>query len=201
MTDKETPLGYDEIEENVNTLKVKLMKDSTPLYQTLYSAVNSCPIDELTWKDPLASQVISNKSSIVENLSPNLKRHFWYKLFIIKKITHNGTWKESEKNISDIVKGAFTLLEEIWVNPTFNSDLARLLNEGTYQSTVIFLSIREILKNLPFGLFSFISTSERQSVVSSNRKGDGNIGRKPDIMYVIRYLDVFFKIMYGSRHL
>ncbi|CAJ0844731.1 6364_t:CDS:1, partial [Entrophospora sp. SA101] len=38
MTDKETPLGYDEIEENVNTLKVKLMKDSTPLYQTLYSA-------------------------------------------------------------------------------------------------------------------------------------------------------------------
>ncbi|CAJ0769354.1 2600_t:CDS:2 [Entrophospora sp. SA101] len=111
MTDKETPLGYDEIEENVNTLKVKLMKDSTPLYQTLYSAVNSCPIDELTWKDPLAN----------------------------------------------IVKGAFTLLEEIWVNPTFNSDLARLLNEGTYQSTVIFLSIREILKNLPFGLFSFIS--------------------------------------------
>ncbi|RHZ81018.1 hypothetical protein Glove_128g5 [Diversispora epigaea] len=102
--------------------------------------------------------------------------------------------KYIDEKLSDTVKEIFALLKDIWINPAFNSDLAKSLNEGTYQSTVIFLSIWAILKNLPFGLSSFISTSERQSIASADRKG--KIGRKPDIMYVVKYLNVFFEIMY-----
>ena len=70
------------------------------------------------------------------------------------------------------------------------------LNKGTYQSTVILLSIRVTLKNLPFKLSSFISTSEWQSIASADRKGKGQLERWPDIMYVVKYLDVFFELMY-----
>ncbi|RHZ80269.1 hypothetical protein Glove_137g87 [Diversispora epigaea] len=83
-----------------------------------------------------------------------------YQNIISEKLIHNGSWKESEENLSDTVKEIFALLKDIWINPIFNSDLVKSLNEGTYQLTVIFLSIRVILKNLPFRLSSFISTSE-----------------------------------------
>ncbi|RHZ52557.1 hypothetical protein Glove_460g18 [Diversispora epigaea] len=71
--------------------------------------------------------------------------------------------------------------------------MAKTLNEGTYQSTVIVLTIRAVLKNLPLGPLSFISTSERQSIASADRRGTG---RHPDIMFIIKYLDVFFELMY-----
>ncbi|CAG8850785.1 8516_t:CDS:1, partial [Gigaspora margarita] len=77
----------------------------------------------------------------------------------------------------------------------FNSELEKSLNEGVYQSTIILLSIRAILKNLPSRLSSFISTSERQSIASSDRKGEGQ-GRQPDIMFVVKYLGVFFEHVY-----
>ncbi|CAG8641024.1 11387_t:CDS:2 [Ambispora leptoticha] len=75
--------------------------------------------------------------------------------------------------------------------------MAKTLNEGTYQFTVIvLLLIRAVLKNLPLGPSSFISTSERQSIASADRRGDGQTERRPDIMFVIKYLDVFFELMY-----
>ncbi|CAG8447565.1 11566_t:CDS:2 [Dentiscutata heterogama] len=193
-SDKEKPLDSDKIEKNINLLKDKLKKDNTALYQIFGS-----------------SQVISNKSKIVENLKTNYKKAFEkiernmkppsilrvrgmceefisnfinrnYQNLLPEKLTHNKTWKESEEKILDIVKEVFIILEEIWVNPAFNSNLAESLNEGTYQSTVIFLLIRTILKNLPFGLSSFISICERQSIAISDRKGEGKIGRKPDMI-------------------
>ncbi|CAI2180557.1 15997_t:CDS:2, partial [Funneliformis geosporum] len=72
------------------------------------------------------------------------------------KLIHDGSWKESEEKIADVIKEVLILLEDIWINPAFNSELAKSLNEGTYQSTVILLSIRATLKNLPFRLSSFI---------------------------------------------
>jgi hypothetical protein len=68
------------------------------------------------------------------------------------KLIHNGFWKESEEKITDVIKEVLILLEDIWINPAFNSEIVKSLNEGTYQSTVILLSIRAILKNLPFRL-------------------------------------------------
>ncbi|CAJ0827499.1 4704_t:CDS:2 [Entrophospora sp. SA101] len=188
-TDKEEPFGSDQIENNINKLKDKLKKESTPLYRKLYSAVDALSINEMTWKDPLASQVISDKSELVNRLNVNLKKAFQkparqmkpdsipkirkmckefissfvnrtYQDIVPEKLIHNGSWKESEEKLSNIVKEAFVVLEDIWINPVFNYDLAKSLNEGTYQSTVVFLSIRAILKNLPFRLSSFIISDE-----------------------------------------
>jgi hypothetical protein len=75
-TDKEQPLSSDQIEKNINELKRKLGKDTSPLYQHLYSGVNKIHIQELTWKDPLASQVISDKSELVNQLPGNFKKGF-----------------------------------------------------------------------------------------------------------------------------
>ncbi|CAG8747829.1 27085_t:CDS:2, partial [Gigaspora margarita] len=147
-TDKESPLDSDQIKDNIDKLKKKLNKVNTPLYWQLYS-------------DPLASQVISDDSKLVKQLKVNLKKAFEQikpelmprvkemceevvSSFVIReyqnippeKLTHDGTWKESEKEIASVVRGLFTLLEEIWINPAFNSELAKSLNEGTYQSTV-----------------------------------------------------------------
>jgi len=62
--DEEKPLSSDQIKDNVDILKRKLRKDTSPLYQCLYSAINEALICKLTWKNPLASQVISNRSDI-----------------------------------------------------------------------------------------------------------------------------------------
>src|SRR6266498_3994063 len=79
---------------------------------------------------------------------------------ILDKLIHNRSRKESKEKIADIIKEVLILLEDIWINPAFNSELVKSLNKGTYQSTVILLSIQVTLKNLPFRLSSFISTSE-----------------------------------------
>jgi hypothetical protein len=75
-TDKEIPFGSDQIEDNINDLKEKLRKDTLPLYQQLYSKVNAISIQSLTWKDPLASRVISDQSEVVKQLPSNLKKAF-----------------------------------------------------------------------------------------------------------------------------
>ncbi|CAJ0846694.1 1688_t:CDS:2 [Entrophospora sp. SA101] len=39
--------------------------------------------------------------------------------------------------IAHVVKEILNVLKDVWNNPAFNSNLARSLNEGTYQSTRI----------------------------------------------------------------
>src|SRR5829696_2307132 len=60
-----------------------------------------------------------------------------YQNIVPEKLIHNGSWKESEEKLYNIVKEVFVVLEDIWINHVFNYDLAKSLNEGTYQSTVI----------------------------------------------------------------
>ncbi|RHZ87490.1 hypothetical protein Glove_34g31 [Diversispora epigaea] len=76
--------------------------------------------------------------------------------------THSYTksrgYKESEEKISYKI---LDTLEDIWNNPVFTSEMAKTLNEETYQFTVIVLTIQAVLKNLPLGPLSFISTSEK----------------------------------------
>ncbi|CAG8713211.1 7977_t:CDS:2, partial [Racocetra persica] len=112
-----------------------------------------------------------------------------------EKLTHDGTWKEYEEELSCVVNEIFSTIKDVWNNPALNSDVAGTLNEGTYQSTVIVPFIRAVLKNLPFGSSSFISTSERESIASADRK-DGQMGRRPDIMFIVNHLDMLFEIMY-----
>ena len=75
-TNKESPLSSDQIEKNIIEVKEKLRKDTTPLCQHLYSAVDTISIQELTWKDFIANQIISDDSELVEKLPKNLKKAF-----------------------------------------------------------------------------------------------------------------------------
>ena len=77
-TNKEKPLSSDQIENNIIELKRKLKRDINmgSLYQHLLSGVNGIPINNLSWKDPLASQVISDES---RKLPGNLKKGFMVK--------------------------------------------------------------------------------------------------------------------------
>ena len=62
-TNKERPLNSDEIKKNINELKAKLKKNTTtPINQHLYFGIDNVNISELSWMDPLASQVISDES-------------------------------------------------------------------------------------------------------------------------------------------
>jgi hypothetical protein len=58
-------------------LKAKLKKNTTtPINQYLYFGIDNVNIAELSWKDPLASQVISDKSEIIQNLLGQFKHTF-----------------------------------------------------------------------------------------------------------------------------
>jgi len=75
-TDKEQPLTSDQIKKNIIEVKRKLGKDYLPLYQHLYSGVEEISVQELTWKDPLANQIIRDDSDLVQELPGNLKKAF-----------------------------------------------------------------------------------------------------------------------------
>ncbi|CAG8624238.1 2439_t:CDS:2, partial [Paraglomus occultum] len=178
-TNKEKPLNRDQIRDNIEKLKGKFNRDTSPLYQHLYSGVSEIRVEELSWEDPMASQVISDNSDLVKNLPGNLKKGFM----------------ESDEDIACVVQEILNVLKDVWNNPAFNSDLARSVNEETYQSTVIVTTIQAVLKNLPTENPFFVSTSEKQSISSANRKG-GNKGRRPDIMFLGNYLETIFELMY-----
>ena len=72
----ERPLTSDKIKKNIKALKGKLGKNTSQLYQHLFSGVNRVSISDLTWKDPLANQVISDDSDLVKKLPERLKESF-----------------------------------------------------------------------------------------------------------------------------
>jgi|SRR5579862_3837179 len=75
-TDEEIPLNSVQIQKNIDELIGNLSKNSTDLYVILCSKVKAVSVQDLTWKDPLASQVISDQSELVKGLSSQLKKGF-----------------------------------------------------------------------------------------------------------------------------
>ena len=81
----ERPLTSDKIKKNIKALKGKLGKKTSQLYQHLFLGVNEVTISDLTWKDPLANQVISDDSDLVQKLPERLRESFMVKFFLGKK--------------------------------------------------------------------------------------------------------------------
>ncbi|RGB22691.1 hypothetical protein C1646_775680 [Rhizophagus diaphanus] len=74
-----------------------------------------------------------------------------------EKLLHNGTWKESDEELADVTSRI--LIPAIWAT----------------------------LKGLPLGRSSYVSSAERQSSASADRKGKERAGRQPDIMFVMKH--------------
>jgi hypothetical protein len=81
-TNEERPLSSGQIEKNIKALKGKLKKNPAQLHQYLFSSINKVSISELTWEDPLASQVISDDSDLVLNLPIQLRDSFMVSIFL-----------------------------------------------------------------------------------------------------------------------
>ncbi|CAG8464459.1 8759_t:CDS:2 [Paraglomus occultum] len=107
-------------------------------------------------------------------------------------------WKESVDVLREVTLGIVDVLSDTWKNSAFSSEFAESISEGTYVSNVIVPAIRASLKNVPLEKSSFVSTSERQSSASADRKGKGRLGRRPDIMFVIKLDDRLFELMYAE---
>ncbi|CAG8459258.1 3102_t:CDS:2 [Cetraspora pellucida] len=76
-------------------------------------------------------------------------------------------------------------MEDVWNNPALNAEVMRMLNEGTYQSTVIVPFILAMSKNLPFRLPLCINTSEKESIASVDRKGDAEAFCKSRTLFTL----------------
>ena len=83
-----------------------------------------------------------------------------------------------------------------WNNPAFGTNFVDFLNEGTYITNVIVPAFRATLKNLPLGKTTFVSSSERQSSASADRKGGGRPGRWPDVMFVMKHNGKNYELLF-----
>ncbi|CAJ0824793.1 6080_t:CDS:2, partial [Entrophospora sp. SA101] len=210
---------YDDAFEGVCSLRdigaVKT-QNSSPLYDELLSSLGDVVISDLSWKDPIASQVISDDSELVKKLPKKLKRVFMEparkmiptslppivqetcKEFasdynerqmevLPEKLEHDKSWKEGDVILVEVTKGILGVLSDTWKNPAFSPEFIESQNEGTYVTNIIVPTIRAVLKDLPFGKSSYVSTSEKQSIASADRRGEGHSGRRLDIMFVLKY--------------
>ncbi|RHZ54562.1 hypothetical protein Glove_426g38 [Diversispora epigaea] len=226
-TNEERPLSSGQIEKNIKALKGKLKKNPAQLHQYLFSSINKVSISELTWEDPLASQVISDDSNLVLSLPIQLRDSFMkpvrqmvppflppiiqekYNKFVenfigrdidslSRKLVHNEKWKESNEELAEVASRILGTLNDTWNNQAFDPEFAKLQSEGTYVNNVILPAIRATLKCLPLGKSTFVSSSERQSSASADRKGNGRLGRRPDIMFVMKRGEKNYELLYAK---
>ncbi|RIA82854.1 hypothetical protein C1645_834718 [Glomus cerebriforme] len=187
---------------------------------TLYDAlkknlVNYVVPANLSWKDPEANMVLSDKSLLVEKLGQRQKRIFMEpyenmkctlpesviskcELFIhnfnkanitnmSRNIVHDKTWKE---NISTLEKRAEPVRFGI-IRGFENSTTRKEQSEGTYITDVVMPLLRASLEDMPNGK-TCLSIAERQSLASKVRRNSGDIskermGKKPDAMLLMKH--------------
>nr|CAG8608244.1 12493_t:CDS:2 [Entrophospora candida] len=198
--------AQEKIEQNLRALQSKLgspqvSNSDTSLYNALKKNLNGVDSSGLTWQDPLASMVLSDDSTLVENLKPRQKRTFmepcenmkcdipasvndkcedfannFNKNVIpdeLRNITHNSLWVESEIELGKRVGHILGVIGEVLNNPAFATSMARNeQSEGTYVTDVIVPLLRATLGGLPNGSIC-LSTAERQSVASKTRRSLG----------------------------
>ncbi|CAJ0907528.1 11647_t:CDS:2 [Entrophospora sp. SA101] len=203
----EVLLSSEEIKKNMIELKSKLAGHSSHLSKELYKTLKDVSYRDLTWKDPLASQVISDNSNIVQKLAEDEYNNFMKpalqmvpptipvvqemctkfvtnfvepREYTIAELTHDGAWKESNS----------------WKNSAFAPEFEVSQNEGTYVMNIIAPSIQAVLKDLPFAKSSYISIAEKQSTASADRKG--KFGKRPDLMFILKHKEFVYELVYGE---
>ncbi|RHZ45684.1 hypothetical protein Glove_661g3 [Diversispora epigaea] len=113
-------------------------------------------------------------------------------------LSHAKDWKESDDKLEEVTLKILETLRYVWCNPAFRSEFVGTMNEGTYVNNIIVSLINACLFNNQFGESAFITTFERQSVASADRRGDGKVGRRPDIMFISKEDDKYYELMYAE---
>lgn len=220
------PLDSDQIVDNIKKLKGKLKQNKkSSLCQELFSSLRNVDISALTWKDFLANQIISDDSILLQQLTPQSQEDFMelkrkmtppplppkirrkcsefvvafnenHQVELTQRIKHDGTWKETEKQLAKVTDRILDTLRDTWNNPAFSPEFAGFLSEGTYVNNIILPAIRAVLKGLPLEKSTFVSSSELQSSASADRKGEGRSGRRPDIMFITMRDEKNYELLY-----
>ncbi|CAB5372673.1 unnamed protein product [Rhizophagus irregularis] len=207
-------LNKEEIKYNINDLKKKLKTNNSSYASEIRLDLEHIDIDKLTWRDPIASQVISDDSDMIKNLSigayqsfmklakqmqvdslPNIIQEECNQFLndfkeknlnlLCNKYKHNNTWIESNEKLCEITKEILNTLSNIWNNPAFTPEFANLQSEGTYVTDVIVPLLHAALKDLIVGNVNLLSTAEKQSKASATRrKNYKKQGKRPDIMFM-----------------
>ncbi|CAB5121908.1 unnamed protein product [Rhizophagus irregularis] len=126
-------LNKEEIKYNINDLKKKLKTNNSSYASEIRLDLEHIDIDKLTWRDPIASQVISDDSDMIKNLSieayqsfmklakqmqvdslPNIIQEECNQFLndfkeknlnlLCNKYKHNNTWIESNEKLCEITK-------------------------------------------------------------------------------------------------
>ncbi|CAG8670818.1 4300_t:CDS:2, partial [Dentiscutata heterogama] len=150
-TNEKRPLKSYQIAKNIDKLKRKLKKNKSPLYQSLHSGL----IRELE-DDELRDSFMEPKRKMVPGSLPT--------------IVQRKEWKESGPELANVTEKILDSLDA-WNNPAFSPEFEELQNEGTYVNNVILPAICAALKCLPLRKSTYVSSSERKSNASADRKG------------------------------
>ncbi|RHZ55602.1 hypothetical protein Glove_413g26 [Diversispora epigaea] len=220
----EKHLSRQEITVNIGDLKRKFSQSSSQLTLELQEGVDQISELDLTWRDPLASKVISDKSDLVQNLSGGAKKSFMkpsHKMRVQtpsiirdmcttfvenfrddniealpQHLYHDNTWKESNETLANVTEDIFDSLRDIWRNPAFNTEFVNAQSEGTYVTDIVVPLIRASLRKLPTKKNGFLSTAERQSLASADRRGKGKQGKRPDVMFMEKHRKKLYELMF-----
>ncbi|CAJ0849202.1 13852_t:CDS:2, partial [Entrophospora sp. SA101] len=171
---KEKPLTSEKIKQNLDKLRGKLMNGTSKLHRELVTALNGLSISELTWRDPLASRVISDDlqlkpvEDMVPPIIPSAIREECSKFvsnFMIRStlslhqgLSHDGNWKENNDKLKEVALKILDTMRNVWDNPAFRPEFVESLNEGTYVNNVVVTTIHASLFDNPFGECAFITT-------------------------------------------
>ncbi|CAH1767586.1 9953_t:CDS:2, partial [Entrophospora sp. SA101] len=182
---REEELTIETIEKNLRILKGDLKKSKARYANILRKRLGNVNPSELSWCDPLASQVLSSEMEMVKKLPEDDYKSFMEPVkhmqvalphsietvcddFLTnyddgsmeipsQKLSHKN-WGEREEVLRDIAVRILDTLGEIWKNPAFSPKFAKTQSEGTYIADIIVPVIRATLKNLPIGKSAYIST-------------------------------------------
>ncbi|CAG8716443.1 8791_t:CDS:10 [Gigaspora margarita] len=172
------PLSDDEIQYNLRKLKTDLFNSKSSHATYLLSNLEGVKTSDLSWDDPLASQVVDANSKYVKEMPDHALKSFMEPEdnmrvsapgfirekcdeFVLKfaddseeilpvKLTHNESWKESDEVLNRVTTGILDLF------------------------------------------------AERQSVSSADRKGKSRMGKQPDIMFIVNYKERIHELAFAE---
>ncbi|CAG8593837.1 8803_t:CDS:2, partial [Diversispora eburnea] len=133
----------------------------------IYEGLNNISESDLTWREPLANQVLSDESNLIQNLSGSAKNSFMrpsHKMCVQLPSNIQDMCTDFVKNFYDgdmeanVTDDILNSLCKIWRNLAFDEEFANAQSERTYVTDVIVPLIRSSLRKLPIKKYAFLST-------------------------------------------
>ncbi|CAJ0844777.1 6868_t:CDS:2 [Entrophospora sp. SA101] len=172
-------VSTEEIETNLQKLKLDLGKSTAPYAKKLLKYLKKIKPSNLLWRDQEASQVISSNPEIILRLSVEVEDEYKYYMEPVKHMEgttplhikdvcngfmmsynntmyeevpielSHGSWDELEEDLVGIASGIINTIGSVWRNPAFGEKFAKSQNKGAYVMDIIVPVVKASLKKLP----------------------------------------------------